>query len=95
MEAGFGGLLLELALLGLVINDVCEVREELRENCGLEAKCDMYIGWLRWRAGELATNSFPGEVDKLGQSDLLLSDTFLERQELLLEHSDTRRCRPL
>lgn len=30
--AGFGGLLPELALLGLVIKDVCEVREELREN---------------------------------------------------------------
>lgn len=46
--AGFGGLLPELALLGLVISEVCEVREELRENCGrVEPRCDMYIGWLR------------------------------------------------
>lgn len=94
-EAGFGGLLPELALIGLVISDVCEVREEFRENCGLEAKCDMYIGWLRWRAGDPAINSLPGDVDKLGQSDRELSDTFRERQELLFEHSDTRRWRPL
>lgn len=47
VDAGFGGLLPALALLGLVISEVCEVRDEFRENCGLEARCDMYIGWLR------------------------------------------------
>lgn len=47
VDAGFGGLLPALAFPGLVISEVCDVRDELRENCGLEARCDMYIGWLR------------------------------------------------
>lgn len=95
VDAGFGGLLPALALLGLVISEVCEVRDELRENCGLEARCDIYIGWLRWRDGDPAINSLPGDVDKLGQSDREPSETFRERQELLFEHSETRRWRPL
>uniref|UniRef100_A0A182QPL6 Uncharacterized protein n=1 Tax=Anopheles farauti TaxID=69004 RepID=A0A182QPL6_9DIPT len=41
----FGGLLPELAFDGLeAISELCEVREELRENCDREARCDMYIG---------------------------------------------------
>lgn len=95
VDAGFGGLLPALALLGLVTSEVCEVRDELRENCGLVARCDMYIGWLRCRDGEPAINSLPGDVDKLGHSDREPSDTFRERQELLFEHSETRRWRPL
>lgn len=94
-EAGFGGLVPVLAFVGLVTSEHCEVRDEFRENWGREARCDMYIGWLRCRAGEPAINSFPGEFDRLGQSDRELSDTFRERQELWFEHSETRRWRPL
>lgn len=95
--AGFGGLLLLAlaAFVGLVINELCEFREVLRENCGRDARWDMYIGWLRCRAGEPATNSLPGDVDKLGQSDRELSETFRLRQALWFEHSETRRWRPL
>lgn len=95
--AAFGGLHPELAFEGLdAISELCELREELRENCDRDARCDMYIGWLRC-AGEPAMNppSFPGDVDKLGPSDRELSDTLRERQLLWLEHSDIRRCRPL
>uniref|UniRef100_A0A182SKM8 Uncharacterized protein n=1 Tax=Anopheles maculatus TaxID=74869 RepID=A0A182SKM8_9DIPT len=94
--APFGGLLPELAFDGLeAISELCEVRDELRENCDREARCDMYIGWLRW-AGELDMKpSLPGEVDRLGQSDRELSDTLRDRQLLWFEHSDIRRWRPL
>lgn len=96
--AGFGGLLLLAlaAFVGLVTSEFCEFREALRENCGRDARWDMYIGWLRCRAGEpAAIKSLPGDVDKLGQSERELSETFRLRQLLWLEHSETRRWRPL
>uniref|UniRef100_A0A8W7PWF0 Uncharacterized protein n=1 Tax=Anopheles coluzzii TaxID=1518534 RepID=A0A8W7PWF0_ANOCL len=94
--APFGGLLPALAFDGLdAIRELCEVRDELRENCDREARWDMYIGWLRW-AGELDMNpSVPGDVDRLGQSERELSDTLRDRQLLWFEHSDIRRWRPL
>lgn len=96
--AAFGGLLPELAFEGLdAISELCEVRDELRENCDRDARWDMYIGWLRC-AGEPAMNppSVPGEVDRLlGPSERELSDTLRDRQLLWFEHSDIRRCRPL
>lgn len=53
----------------------------------------MYIGWLRCLAGEpAAMKSLPGDVDKLGQSERELSDTFrLLQAPLWFEHSETRR----
>uniref|UniRef100_A0A182MEQ1 Uncharacterized protein n=1 Tax=Anopheles culicifacies TaxID=139723 RepID=A0A182MEQ1_9DIPT len=94
--APFGGLLPELAFEGLeAISELCDVRDELRENCDREARCDMYIGWLRC-AGELDMKpSLPGEVERLGQSERELSDTLRDRQLLWFEHSDIRRWRPL
>lgn len=93
--AGFGGLLLLAlaALVGLVTSELCELREALRENWGRDARWDMYIGWLRCRAGEpAAMKSLPGDVDKLGQSERELSDTFrLLQAPLWFEHSETRR----
>lgn len=89
----FGGLLPALAFEGLdAISELCEVRDELRENCDRDARWDMYIGWLRW-AGEPAIKppSWPGEVDRLGPSDRELSDTLRDRQLLWFEHSDIRR----
>lgn len=58
------------------------VRELALEYC-LE---DMFAGTERW-VGEVI-KSDPGDVDKLGPSDLH-SDTFLDRQEVAFEHSET------
>lgn len=77
----------DILLHGLCIRLVCELRDEAREYCR-----DIFAGTLRC-AGEPTIKSAPGgDVDRLGPSDLH-SDTFLERHDVPLLHSDTRRER--
>lgn len=66
---------------------LCDVLELALEYC----RDDILFGTLRC-PGEPTIKSEPGDVDKLGPSDLH-SDTFLDRHECELEHSETRRER--
>ena len=66
----------------------CEVLDEFLENW----REDMAHGTDRW-AGELTMKSLPGDVDKLGPSDLEHSDILRLRQFCGFEHSEMRRER--
>lgn len=70
------------ALLQGLCKLFCDVLELTLEYC-----LDMLAGTLRC-PGELTIKSDPGDVERLGPSDLH-SDTFLERHEVELEHSET------
>lgn len=83
-EPDFGGEE-ELLLQGDCRLD-CDVLDDL-EYC-----LDIDMGTDRC-AGEPTMKSDPGEVDKDGPSDLEHSETFLERQDVGLEHSELLRDR--
>lgn len=100
--AGLGGLQPVLVLVGLVINDVCEVRDDVRENSGRDVVRLTGIDWLRCDGDDtepllpsIKSLPPPGDVDRLGHSERH-SDALRERHVALeLEHSDDRRERPV
>lgn len=66
------------------VRDEFEFRENWRE--------DVVKGTDRW-AGEVTKKSLPGEVDRLGPSDLEHSEILRLRHNCGFEHSEIRRGR--
>lgn len=66
----------------------CDVLDEFRENCLEEIAKGTDLC-----AGDPTKKSLPGEVDRLGPSDLEHSEILRLRQECGFEHSEMRRAR--
>lgn len=68
----------------------CDALDDALEYCRDDD--DMAMGTERW-AGDPTMKSLPGDVERLGPSDLEHSDTLRLRQDCGLEHSELRRDR--